>query len=158
MNLCVACGDSNPDHLDHHHLVPRSCGGGDEETNLITLCRTCHGKLHGIEWRNDHSKLTREGQARAKARGIKLGRSSKLTDQQRHEVVRRLLEGESARAIGSSLDISYKVITRHAKSMGMTVKQGARKPGSWQLGHRNIQHTVRYTELSPDRFRDFWRE
>jgi integrase len=25
------------------------------------------------------------------------------------------------------------------------------------LGHRNIQHTVRYTELSPDRFRDFWR-
>jgi len=25
------------------------------------------------------------------------------------------------------------------------------------LGHRNIQHTVRYTELSPDRFKDFWR-
>ena len=26
------------------------------------------------------------------------------------------------------------------------------------LGHKNIQHTVRYTELSPDRFRDFWRD
>jgi integrase len=25
------------------------------------------------------------------------------------------------------------------------------------LGHRNIQHTVRYTELSPDRFKEFWR-
>jgi len=25
------------------------------------------------------------------------------------------------------------------------------------LGHRNIQHTVRYTELSPDRFKNFWR-
>jgi integrase len=25
------------------------------------------------------------------------------------------------------------------------------------LGHKNIQHTVRYTEMSPDRFRDFWR-
>ena len=24
-------------------------------------------------------------------------------------------------------------------------------------GHRNIQHTVRYTELSPGRFKDFWR-
>lgn len=23
------------------------------------------------------------------------------------------------------------------------------------LGHRNIQHTVRYTELSPTRFKDF---
>jgi len=26
-----------------------------------------------------------------------------------------------------------------------------------RLGHRNIQHTVRYTELAPGRFRDFWR-
>jgi site-specific recombinase XerD len=26
------------------------------------------------------------------------------------------------------------------------------------LGHKNIQHTVRYTELSTDRFRDFWRD
>jgi integrase len=25
------------------------------------------------------------------------------------------------------------------------------------LGHKNIQHTVRYTEMSPDRFKDFWR-
>jgi type 1 fimbriae regulatory protein FimE len=25
------------------------------------------------------------------------------------------------------------------------------------LGHRNIQHTVRYTEMAPDRFKDFWR-
>jgi type 1 fimbriae regulatory protein FimB/type 1 fimbriae regulatory protein FimE len=25
------------------------------------------------------------------------------------------------------------------------------------LGHRNIQHTVRYTELAPDRFKAFWR-
>ena len=26
------------------------------------------------------------------------------------------------------------------------------------LGHRNIQHTVRYTELAPTRFRNFWRD
>jgi integrase len=26
------------------------------------------------------------------------------------------------------------------------------------LGHRNIQHTVRYTELSQMRFKDFWRD
>jgi integrase len=26
------------------------------------------------------------------------------------------------------------------------------------LGHKNIQHTVRYTELSPTRFKNFWRE
>jgi hypothetical protein len=26
------------------------------------------------------------------------------------------------------------------------------------LGHRAIQHTVRYTELAPTRFKDFWRD
>jgi integrase len=26
------------------------------------------------------------------------------------------------------------------------------------LGHRNIQHTVRYTELSPIKFKNFWRD
>jgi integrase len=26
------------------------------------------------------------------------------------------------------------------------------------LGHKNIQHTVRYTEMSPTRFKDFWRD
>ena len=25
------------------------------------------------------------------------------------------------------------------------------------LGHKNIQHTVRYTEMAPGRFKDFWR-
>ena len=25
------------------------------------------------------------------------------------------------------------------------------------LGHKNIQHTVRYTELAPDGFKNFWR-
>jgi site-specific recombinase XerD len=26
------------------------------------------------------------------------------------------------------------------------------------LGHRNIQHTVRYTEMAPNRFKNFWRD
>jgi type 1 fimbriae regulatory protein FimE len=26
------------------------------------------------------------------------------------------------------------------------------------LGHKNIQHTVRYTELSPERFKNFWKD
>jgi len=26
------------------------------------------------------------------------------------------------------------------------------------LGHKNIQHTVRYTELSPERFKGFWKD
>jgi type 1 fimbriae regulatory protein FimB/type 1 fimbriae regulatory protein FimE len=26
------------------------------------------------------------------------------------------------------------------------------------LGHKNIQHTVRYTEMAADRFKDFWND
>ena len=26
------------------------------------------------------------------------------------------------------------------------------------LGHKNISHTVRYSELSPDRFKNFWED
>ena len=26
------------------------------------------------------------------------------------------------------------------------------------LGHKNIAHTVRYTELSPERFKGFWQD
>ena len=26
------------------------------------------------------------------------------------------------------------------------------------LGHKNIQHTVRYTELAPTRFKNFWHD
>ena len=26
------------------------------------------------------------------------------------------------------------------------------------LGHKNIQHSVRYTELAPTRFKDFWKD
>ena len=33
---------------------------------------------------------------------------------------------------------------------------GASALQAW-LGHKNIQHTVRYTELAPDRFKNFWR-
>src|SRR4029077_2712014 len=33
---------------------------------------------------------------------------------------------------------------------------GTRAIQDW-LGHRAIQHTVRYTELAPNRFKDFWR-
>lgn len=43
-------------------------------------------------------------------------------------------------------------------SCGFTLANKGKDTRSLQayLGHRNIQHTVRYTELAPDRFKDFW--
>lgn len=34
--------------LEVHHIVPVSEGGGDEQSNLITLCSACHKKRHQI--------------------------------------------------------------------------------------------------------------
>jgi ATP-dependent DNA helicase RecQ len=44
---CVECGKAcNSDEADIHHLLPRSAGGSDEPSNLITLCDGCHAAHH----------------------------------------------------------------------------------------------------------------
>ena len=46
---------------------------------------------------------------------------------------------------------------RHACGFALANKGHDTRALQAYLGHRNIQHTVRYTELSPGRFKDFWR-
>lgn len=44
---CQCCKGRHKDSkLEVHHIVFRSQGGSDEESNLITLCHTCHKNLH----------------------------------------------------------------------------------------------------------------
>ncbi len=47
---------------------------------------------------------------------------------------------------------------RHACGYALANKGHDTRALQAYLGHRNIQHTVRYTEMSPTRFKDFWRE
>jgi integrase len=47
---------------------------------------------------------------------------------------------------------------RHACGYALANKGHDTRALQAYLGHRNIQHTVRYTELSPSRFKDFWRD
>ncbi len=47
---------------------------------------------------------------------------------------------------------------RHACGYALANKGHDTRALQAYLGHCNIQHTVRYTELSPTRFRDFWRD
>lgn len=42
---CQQCKKKNV-FLNVHHIVYRSNGGSDDESNLITLCEDCHHKLH----------------------------------------------------------------------------------------------------------------
>jgi site-specific recombinase XerD len=45
---------------------------------------------------------------------------------------------------------------RHACGYSLANKGHDTRTLQAYLGHRNIQHTVRYTELSPTWFKDFW--
>jgi integrase len=46
---------------------------------------------------------------------------------------------------------------RHACGYALANKGHDTRALQAYLGHKNIQHTVRYTELAPTRFKDFWR-
>lgn len=44
---CQCCkGKHRDSKLEVHHIIFRSKGGSDEADNLVTLCHTCHKKLH----------------------------------------------------------------------------------------------------------------
>jgi hypothetical protein len=48
---CQKCkGKSKDNRMEVHHIIFSSQGGSDEEGNLITLCETCHDKLHDGEF------------------------------------------------------------------------------------------------------------
>jgi hypothetical protein len=44
---CPKCRKVTP--LTRHHIVPRSEGGPDEETNIELVCRPCHNALHRMQ-------------------------------------------------------------------------------------------------------------
>ena len=69
-----------------------------------------------------------------------------------HHLIKRLCE---------VAEMPFKVhphMLRHACGFALANAGHDTRALQHYLGHKNIQHTVRYTELSPDRFRDFWRD
>ena len=62
---------------------------------------------------------------------------------------------------GAEAKLSFKAhphMLRHACGYALANRGHDTRALQAYLGHRNIQHTVRYTELSPTRFKDFWRK
>jgi integrase len=61
---------------------------------------------------------------------------------------------------GAAAKLGFKAhphMLRHACGFALANKGHDTRALQAYLGHKNIQHTVRYTELAPDRFKDFWR-
>jgi type 1 fimbriae regulatory protein FimB/type 1 fimbriae regulatory protein FimE len=61
---------------------------------------------------------------------------------------------------GTEAGLGFKAhphMLRHACGFALAAKGHDTRALQAYLGHKNIQHTVRYTELSPTRFKTFWR-
>jgi len=82
----------------------------------------------------------------------------------RHEVITGVCVQDQKKRIAFS-DISYVTFSHltedeiiyYIDHFNPYDKAGAYAIQEW-LGHRNIQHTTRYTELTAHRFRDFWQQ
>lgn len=49
IGFCGVCSSqASEDSFDEHHRVPRNAGGGDEASNLIQVCQSCHQFIHRI--------------------------------------------------------------------------------------------------------------
>lgn len=46
MEKCSSCGAERK-YLHRHHIIPKSSGGTDDESNIQRLCSNCHEDIHG---------------------------------------------------------------------------------------------------------------
>ena len=83
----------------------------DTTTSHGRLMLTVLGGLAEFE-RDLIRSRTGEGRARAKARGVKMGRKPKLTPHQRAEAIRRKEGGEAVREIARSYNVHNSTISR----------------------------------------------
>lgn len=61
-------------------------------------------------------------------------------------------------SVKAKLDIKgHAHMLRHATGFALANKGHDTRALQGYLGHKNIQHTVRYSELAAGRFKDFWR-
>ena len=61
--------------------------------------------------------------------------------------------------LGEAAKFQFRVhphMLRHATGYKLANEGHDTRSLQHYLGHKNIMHTVRYTELSPDRFKNFW--
>ena len=54
--------------------------------------------------------------------------------------------------------MAARYMLRHAIGYYLASKGQDTRAIQAYMGHKNIQHTVRYKELSPERFKDFWKD
>ena len=113
--ICHHCkGKSKDPHLHVHHIIFRRNNGSDEPENLITLCETCHNKLH-------------DGKIKLKLEGKELGSSLAHATQMncvRSQLMKRLDCEETYGYITSELRQFYGLPKEHYVDAAVIATRG----------------------------------
>ena len=118
LSKCKFCDETSG--LEWHHILPKSLGGTDDAFNLLLLCPTHHGMLHGMKSRANISDLTREGLKKAKAKGTLLGFANPLMvlhQQHARENSKIALKKEA-----DSFALHMKSVIRRMRNAGMSYR------------------------------------
>ena len=128
LNFCALCGST--DNLEHHHVLPKSLGGSDNEDNLLTLCSTHHVQLHNLSpGRINSSILIKAAKAKQREQGIFLGGHVPFGYRLKNDKL--IKNAKEQRIIAEIIDLRNK---------GMTL----REISAWLLDYHNIKrsHTM----------------
>ncbi len=128
--------------LHNHHPVPRSRGG----TKTIPLCESCHAKAHHRKKNMTTSRLTKEGLARARARGVKLGNPNFAEVRDQGRAVQVNQADAFAWEMKPLIDACHKVgivklqaIADHLNEIGKPTRRG----GTWHpMTVKNLLHRL----------------
>ena len=117
--LHVPCFECDAPAAVQHHVVPRARGG----TKTVPLCAGCYRRLQGSPCPEHHSLLIREGRARARAAGKRLGRppviSRRRLAQIRHALAGGMSKGEVCRRYRVARSTLYDSLAR-SRATGAT--------------------------------------
>jgi hypothetical protein len=133
LDFCAACG--NKKNLNQHHLIPR-------ENLIVTLCSICHGRVHNYCGPITHVDLIKQGHARARSKGKKLGGPLKYVDKI-PEMQQLLLEGKSLSETARIMNIPLSSIRNYlGKKIAGLLRHEWLQHGSYQ--QPQYRHTSAY--------------
>jgi hypothetical protein len=101
-HFCAVCGKTED--LQYNHFIPDN-GHNTVPENIIVLCAPCHQIWHNQGGTVHHNYLVKQGIAKAKERGVKVGK--KPAD---YEKVMRLIAENSTQFNKSSLTTEHEIM------------------------------------------------
>ena len=122
--VCSVCYEKGLTEL--HHIVPISLGGPDSVNNMVELCLTCHGKVHGLPTYESRRMSQAAGIAKARVEGKYKGRAP-TARAKADEVMELYLAGVGATKIADQVGIGRASVYRILEDKG--VKNEDRRHG-----------------------------